>query len=105
MLRLGCGFNLLEMQSGEPHEIKACALQDAVGRVEACPGMLCPFWDARGIGCVIAPVEIELPQQPALAQHLLALRMQLDSARRHREAATQRPLFHRLLNEEQAAEA
>jgi len=104
-LRLGRGFNLLEMQSGEPHEMKACALQDAVGRVEACPGALCPFWDTQGIGCVIASVEIELPQQPTLAQHLLALRMQLDSARRETETATQRRLFYRLLNDEQAAEA
>ena len=105
MLRLGCGFNLLQMQSGEPHKMKACALQDAVGRVEACPGVRCPFWDAQGIGCVIAPVEIELPHQPALAQHLLALRMQLDSACRDTGAATQRRLFYRRLNGEQLAEA
>jgi hypothetical protein len=85
--------------------MKACALQDAVGRVEACPGALCPFWDAEGIGCVIAPVETEIPQQPALAHHLLALRMQLDSARRDTDAATQRRLFYRLLNEDQVAEA
>lgn len=105
MLRLGRGFSLREMQSGQPHKTKACTLQDAVGRVEPCPGVLCPFWDAQGIGCVIAPVEIELPQQPALAQHLLTLRMRLDSARRDTQATSQRHLFYRLLNEEQVAEA
>jgi hypothetical protein len=93
------------MQSGKPEEMKACALQDAVGRVEACPGVRCPFWDAQGIGCVIAPVELELPRQPALAQHLLALRTQLDSARRETQSAAERRLFYRLLNEEQVAGA
>jgi hypothetical protein len=79
-----------------------CTLQYAVGRVEPCPGARCPFWAIEGEGgaCVLAPVVREVDGRPALAQHLLELRRELDDAK----AGSGRPLFSRLLNEEQEAE-
>ena len=80
-----------------------CNLQYAVGRTESCPGERCPFWEER-VGCVVRPIECHLIDQPALAQHLLALRADLDRARHGGEREEGRRLFYRLLNEEQVAE-
>ena len=57
---------------------RRCSLQDAVGRVEACPGESCPFWDAGQGACVLSALAGELPGRPDLAQHFLALRRELD---------------------------
>ena len=82
-----------------------CTLQYAVGRTESCPGERCPFWEeAVEIGCVVSPIERQLLEQPALAQHLLELRADLDRARHGSEQKEGRRLFYRLLNQEQAAE-
>ena len=82
-----------------------CTLQYAVGRTERCPGERCPFWEEEvEIGCVVAPIERQLIDQPALAQHLLELRADLDRARYGSEEVESRRLFYHLLNEEQAAE-
>jgi hypothetical protein len=59
-----------------------CILQDAVGRTESCPGSLSPYWeDEIDRGCVVAPIQRQLRDQPQLAQHLLELRANLDRAR------------------------
>ena len=78
-----------------------CTLQDAVGRVERCPGARCPFWvvDGESAGCALAAVAHQFDGRPALAQHLLELRHDLDGA-----GGDGWTLFYRLLNEEQAAE-
>ena len=82
-----------------------CTLQYAVGRTESCPGKRCPFWEEEvEVGCVVAPIERQLLEQPALAQHLLELRTNLDQARHGSEQEEGRRLFYRLLNQEQAAE-
>ena len=80
-----------------------CKLQYTLGRVEACPGARCPFWvvESAEACCVLAGAESEFDGRPALAQHLLELRTELDNVRRPREGWV---LFHRLLNEEQEAE-
>ena len=80
-----------------------CNLQYAVGRTESCPGERCPFWE-EGVGCVVRPIECHLIDQPALAQHLLALRADLDRACQRGEREESRRLFYRLPNEEQVAE-
>jgi hypothetical protein len=82
-----------------------CTLQYAAGRTESCPGERCPFWEeeAEG-GCVVAPIERQLLDQPELAQHLLELRANLDRARHGGEQEESRQLFYHLLNEEQVAE-
>jgi hypothetical protein len=82
-----------------------CTLQYAVGRTEACPGARCPFWEEEvEVGCVVRPIERQLIDQPALAQHLLELRADLDRARHGGEQEESRRLFYHLLNQEQAAE-
>lgn len=81
-----------------------CTLQYAVGRTEICPGEHCPFWEGgTEVGCVIEPMKRQLIEQPALAQHLLRLRTELDHARHHDETEVSRRLFYHLLNEEQTA--
>lgn len=65
--------------------VRACALQDAVGRVERCPGGACPFWEEGGAiveaGCAIERLAVDL-SNPQLAPRLLELRLTLDRARR-----------------------
>ena len=56
-------------------DIHHCELQMAAGRVEACPGAGCPFWDDGG--CVIAALRPDFEQDPELTQLLLALRSRL----------------------------
>src|SRR5262249_8360173 len=60
---------------------KGCALQDAVGRVEACPGVGCPFWEEGGAvleaGCMIERLSLDLARRPERAQSLLELRLRL----------------------------
>jgi hypothetical protein len=82
-----------------------CTLQYAVGRTEHCPGERCPFWEEEvEIGCVVEPIRRQLIGQPALAQHLLEIRADLDRARHGGEKEESRRLFYYLLNDEQAAE-
>ena len=76
---------------------KACTLQDAVGRSERCPGETCPFWE-RGAGCVLEAVETHLRSLPAVAQHLLEIRSELDRVRVGADELEGRRLFYRLLN-------
>jgi hypothetical protein len=52
-----------------------CTLQDAAGRVEACPGERCPFWVDEA--CTIGGLRADLYRNPSLVSHLLALRQHL----------------------------
>lgn len=76
---------------------KSCALQDAAGRVEACPGEGCPFWEEGGAvlegGCAIERLSLDLARRPELTQYLLEIRLGLDRARRGGDG---RSLFYRL---------
>jgi hypothetical protein len=82
-----------------------CILQYAVDRVEDCPGARCPFWDETDeAGCIVAPIERVLVEQPRLAQRLLELRMRLDFVRVSAAEPPARSLFYRLLNNEQATD-
>ena len=73
-----------------------CRLQDAAGRVEACPGAWCPFWAAGGdvlpSVCAVERLQLALTGSPELVQSLLKLRRSLD---RGLDGDT-RPLFYRL---------
>jgi hypothetical protein len=73
-----------------------CALQDAAGRVEACPGGTCPFW-ADGAGglpgvCAVERLGLDLASAPDLAHALLRLRGRLEPRPDDGWA-----LYHRLL--------
>ena len=76
---------------------KPCALQDAAGRVEVCPGEGCPFWEEGGAvlegGCAIERLSLDLARRPELAQYLLRIRLEFDRARRGGDG---RSLFYRL---------
>ena len=77
---------------------RACALQDAAGRVEACPGSGCPFWEEGGAvltaGCLLERLSLDLARRHELAQQLLELRYRLDSGASG--AAAGRSLFYHL---------
>jgi hypothetical protein len=68
-------------------ERTSCLIQDALDRVEACPGQACPFWESGGPalpgGCAVArlglPTSLDLRQRPDLAAWLLEIRRSLES--------------------------
>ena len=63
-----------------------CLLQDALDRIEACPGEACPLWENGGAvvegGCAIErlglPTSLDLRRRPDLAAWLLGIRNGLD---------------------------
>ena len=57
---------------------RLCHLQQAVARIEACPEDRCGLWDDGG--CVVAGIRPELSTNPALAEHLLSFRRQIEEA-------------------------
>jgi hypothetical protein len=67
-----------------------CTLEQALGRLEPCPGPACSFWHAeRGEECcVLEGVERELLARPTVAEHLLVLRRDMDEAARLHAALT-----------------
>ena len=81
--------------NGEP----ICALHRALGRIEACPGAACPFWETGG--AVISPSctferlgLVEFETRPGVARWLLGIRESLEEAR----TADERALAHRRLD-------
>lgn len=71
-------------ERGEAGPVKSeaprmCALKEAVGEREACPGGLCPFWDQGG--CAIAGLHADLGSTPGLAGYLLRIREELGGER------------------------
>lgn len=76
-----------ELTSEAPE--KRCALLETVGRVEACPGDGCPFWEEGGAvlegGCAIERLSLDLAHRPELAQYLLEIRLDERPASVHLE--------------------
>jgi hypothetical protein len=89
------------MTSTAQANVRICRLQDAVGRVEACPEERCPFWEPGGavLEGRCAFEQLDVSQRPELASWLLRMRTTLDSARHPAEADDAWRLFHRLLND------
>ena len=79
---------------------KLCRLHLAVGRVEACPGGTCPFWDEGGAaleaGCGLERLGIDV-DRPELAAYLFELRAELEQARSREEAEEARRAFAQLI--------
>lgn len=78
-----------------------CALQYAAGRIEACPGPACPFWEEGGAvvepGCAIERLGLRVEGNPQLAGWLLRIRTALCEAAAPAEREQALHLFHRLL--------
>jgi hypothetical protein len=81
---------------------KHCSLRHAVGETELCPGASCAFWEEGGsiveAGCEIERLGIPVERNPALASHLLELRLTIEEAREAAERADARRRFAELLN-------
>jgi hypothetical protein len=77
-------------------ERKVCHLHLALGRVEACPGGACAFWEEGGIalpaGCELERLAIDL-ERPDLAEYLLEVRYKLEPARDREERDAARRAF------------
>jgi hypothetical protein len=54
---------------------------------------------------VLEKAEHEIESSPSVARYLLDLKRELEQGRASHEEANARSLFHRLLNDDQAAEA
>jgi hypothetical protein len=78
-----------------------CGLADAAGRVEACPGPSCPFWEEGGAlipaGCMVERLGLQLEANPRLAHGLVQVRRKLDQATSRKDEAEARSLFYRLV--------
>jgi len=78
-----------------------CALQYAAGRVEACPGPVCPFWEEGGAvveaGCAVQRLGLRLEGNTDLVAWLLRIRTALREAEAPEEREEALHLFHRLL--------
>jgi len=79
---------------------KVCAIRLTVGRVEACPGPRCPFWETGEIslepGCALERLGLAL-DRPDLAEYLLGVRTALEEARDEREREAARQAFARVV--------
>jgi hypothetical protein len=80
---------------------KECSLRVAVGEHERCPGARCAFWeDGAGTvagGCTIERLHVPL-ETPALARHLLDVRLRLEGLCADAEREDARRRFAELLN-------
>lgn len=78
-----------------------CPLQYAAGRVEACPGAACPFWEEGGAvveaGCAVQRLGLPLEEGSDLVSWLLRVRTALREAGAPEERRAALHLFHLLL--------
>jgi hypothetical protein len=81
-------------------ELKICHLHKTMGRVEACPGERCLFWEDGGVvvppGCELERLGLDL-ECVELAEYLLELRTSLEAARDHEERNAARRAFATLV--------
>ena len=83
------------------HTTRLCSLEEAVGKVEACPEGACPFWEHGGAALAgrCAFEELDVSADASLANWLLELRERLASAESTAAADAAHSLFCHLLNE------
>ena len=79
---------------------KLCRIQYTLGRVEECPEDACPFWEPGGAALEgrCAAGRLDLADRPEVAEWLLRIRKQLESAGTREEEDEARRLFYRLLS-------
>ena len=79
---------------------RLCSLEAAVGKLEACPGQRCPFWESGGAALAgrCAFEKFDATADAPLAGWLLEIRERLASAEATAGADAARSLFSHLLN-------
>lgn len=75
-------------------ETATCRMKKRLGELEACPGVLCPFWEDGS--CAFR--NLPLDGRPELARFLLGLRGELERARAEDDADAARHRFYERLN-------
>ena len=80
---------------------RLCTLEAAVGKSQACPEDVCPFWEPGGaaLGGRCAWEQLGVEADSELANWLLELRDRLEAASSVDEERAVRSAFHHLLNE------
>ncbi len=80
---------------------RPCSLDVAVGKTRACPEDACPFWEPGGaaLGARCAFEQLDIADDPELAEWLLEIRGRLASASSAADEDAARSLFRNLLNE------
>jgi len=92
---------LTDITDASPESVaRLCRLQHAAGRVEACPGACCPFWEPGGavLAGRCALDQVDLSARPELAAWLLRIRKRLEAAGTREDEPALR-LFYRLSGE------
>jgi hypothetical protein len=89
----------MRTETGPEPAVRACVLQDALGRVEPCLPGICPFWEAGGAGlegrCRLDRLGFDLAGEPERAAELAGLRLRLLCRQRGADESTP-SLFYRL---------
>ena len=80
--------------------MSSCKLQEAVGRIERCPGGPCPFWEPGGAvlegRCAVECLDVN--GRPEFAAWLLRIRKRLEAASTREQEIQARRLFYRLVD-------
>ena len=71
-----------------------CRMKESLGRIEQCPGVLCPFWEHDR--CRLD--RLDFRGRPELAGFLTDLRGELESVRAEEKAGAARSRFFARLN-------
>ena len=58
--------------------MRACTLEEALGRSASCPAERCAFWDGVEDGCALDATGADLAANPPLARFLRGLRRRLE---------------------------
>jgi hypothetical protein len=79
MARASESPTMRDMTKNETHQ-PLCTIELIADRLAArCPGAGCPYWEN---GCVLSRIEPELDGRPDVARLLLAIRRELEAAKR-----------------------
>ena len=85
----------------ELNGVRLCGLQYRAGRIEACPGADCPFWEEGGAAipghCIFERLSLELDERPGLVHALLQVRRNLNQSVTSEDEEDARSLFYRLV--------
>jgi hypothetical protein len=91
----------IRLDPKELNGVRLCGLQYRAGRIEACHGADCPFWEEGGAtipgDCIFERLSLDLDERPELVHGLLQVRRSLAQAVTSDDEQEARSLFYRLV--------